>query len=109
MAASSEARNSARRMTDRLVGSIMRLVRCQRAFDRFSSRPVPGRWPMPSIRCRRVALALLPFLLAVAALAPPTDAAETPRSGGTLLAVIGADPPSLDPHQESTFATIQLV
>jgi peptide/nickel transport system substrate-binding protein len=26
-----------------------------------------------------------------------------------LLAVIGADPPSLDPHQESTFANIQLV
>jgi len=64
---------------------------------------------MPSIRCRRVALALLPFLLTLAALAPPTDAGETPRSGGTLLAVIGADPPSLDPHQESTFATIQLV
>src|SRR5262249_15288117 len=30
------------------------------------------------------------------------------RRGGVLLAVIGADPPSLDPHQESTFATIQL-
>jgi len=34
---------------------------------------------------------------------------ETPRRGGVLLAVIGADPPSLDPHQESTFANIQLV
>jgi peptide/nickel transport system substrate-binding protein len=64
---------------------------------------------MPSVRCRRFALALVPCLLAVAALAPPTDAAETPRYGGTLLAVIGADPPSLDPHQESTFATMQLV
>ncbi|HEY7434029.1 MAG TPA: ABC transporter substrate-binding protein [Methylomirabilota bacterium] len=37
------------------------------------------------------------------------EAAETPRRGGVLLAVIGADPPSLDPHQESTFANIQLV
>ena len=36
-------------------------------------------------------------------------AADTPRPGGVLLAVIGADPPSLDPHQESTFATLQLV
>jgi peptide/nickel transport system substrate-binding protein len=35
--------------------------------------------------------------------------AETPHRGGVLLAAIGADPPSLDPHQESTFATIQLV
>jgi peptide/nickel transport system substrate-binding protein len=37
------------------------------------------------------------------------QAPETPRRGGVLLAVIGADPPSLDPHQESTFANIQLV
>jgi peptide/nickel transport system substrate-binding protein len=36
-------------------------------------------------------------------------AAETPRKGGVLLAVIGADPPSLDAHQESTFANIELV
>src|SRR5438552_14162560 len=36
-------------------------------------------------------------------------AAETPRKGGVLLAAIGADPPSLDPHQENTFACIQLV
>jgi peptide/nickel transport system substrate-binding protein len=53
-------------------------------------------------------LAVLVALVAGAALAP-ADAAETPRRGGVLLAVIGADPPSLDPHQESTFATIQLV
>ncbi len=36
-------------------------------------------------------------------------AADSPRRGGVLLAVIGADPPSLDPHQESTFANIELV
>src|SRR5881296_1579208 len=39
----------------------------------------------------------------------PIAAAETPRRGGVLLAVIAAEPPSLDPHQESTFACIQLV
>src|SRR5438034_5674866 len=36
-------------------------------------------------------------------------AAETPRRGGVLLAVIGADAPGLDPHQEQTFATLQPV
>ena len=64
---------------------------------------------MPSIRSRRVALVLLPLLLAGAALALPIAAAETPRRGGVLLAVIGADPPSFDAHQENTFATMQLV
>ena len=64
---------------------------------------------MPSIRARRVALVLLAVLLTGAVLAPPTEAADTPRHGGVLLAVIGADPPSLDAHQENTFATMQLV
>ena len=55
-----------------------------------------------------VALALLTgALLAMAPTIAP--AADTPRRGGVLLAVIGADPPSLDPHQESTFANIELV
>jgi peptide/nickel transport system substrate-binding protein len=45
----------------------------------------------------------------VVATSATVQAAETPRRGGVLLAVIGADPPSLDPHQESTFANIQLV
>jgi peptide/nickel transport system substrate-binding protein len=56
------------------------------------------------------------FIVAVAALlasmivsTPVAAQAETPRRGGVLLAVIGADAPSLDPHQESTFATIQVV
>jgi len=55
-----------------------------------------------------VALALLAASVVVAT-GGPVQAAETPRRGGVLLAVIGADPPSLDPHQESTFANIQLV
>src|SRR3989442_1007307 len=37
------------------------------------------------------------------------QAADPPRRGGMLLAAIGADAPSLDPHQEQTFATIQPV
>jgi peptide/nickel transport system substrate-binding protein len=36
-------------------------------------------------------------------------AADAPRRGGVLPAVISAEPPSLDPHQEGTFACIQLV
>ena len=50
-------------------------------------------------------------LVALIGLATVTavEAADTPRHGGILLAVIGADPPSLDAHQESTFATLQLV
>jgi peptide/nickel transport system substrate-binding protein len=63
-------------------------------------------------RCYRgftvVALALLVACLTLA-MPGAAAAAETPRKGGVLLAVIGADPPSLDPHQENTFATIQLV
>src|SRR6058998_756749 len=51
--------------------------------------------------------------LAIGGLAVPLFAAaqstETPRRGGILLAAIGADAPSLDPHQEQTFATIQPV
>src|SRR4030095_15287811 len=43
--------------------------------------------------------------------APPAAAPgkEPPRGGGFLRAAIAADAPSLDPHQEQTFATIQLV
>src|SRR4029453_15564011 len=37
------------------------------------------------------------------------QASETPRRGGVLLAAIAADAPSLDPHQEQTFATMQMV
>src|SRR5437660_2343124 len=50
-------------------------------------------------------------LAVMVALAIPAavQAAETPRRGGILLAAIGADAPSLDPHQESTFATLQML
>jgi peptide/nickel transport system substrate-binding protein len=65
------------------------------------------------IRRHRTSLVfvMLAVLLASAVVAIPgaASAAETPRRGGVLLAAIGADPPSLDPHQENTFACIQLV
>jgi peptide/nickel transport system substrate-binding protein len=59
----------------------------------------------------RFILAVLALVVASAGvgMSAVTEAAETPRRGGVLLAVIGADPPSLDPHQEGTFANIQLV
>jgi peptide/nickel transport system substrate-binding protein len=61
-------------------------------------------------RPARVLVVLL-ALLACAVVWTPADAPgqDTPRRGGVLLAVIGADAPSLDPHQESTFANIQVV
>ena len=36
--------------------------------------------------------------------APSVLAVEQPRYGGTLRVALAADPPSLDMHQESTFA-----
>ena len=55
-----------------------------------------------------VALALL-ALSALAAIPAVVQSADAPRRGGILLAAIAAEPPSLDPHQEATFANIQLV
>src|SRR5712692_7803619 len=58
-----------------------------------------------------VTVAALAVLIGSLVVAVPAavQAAETPRRGGVLLAAIGADAPSLDPHQEQTFATIELV
>jgi peptide/nickel transport system substrate-binding protein len=58
-----------------------------------------------------LAVVLLAVLGAAAlpSISSAAQALDTPRRGGVLLAVIGADPPSLDPHQESTFANIELV
>jgi peptide/nickel transport system substrate-binding protein len=65
------------------------------------------------IRCHRTLVIVVAFLVLSGSMAVASQAmgqaAETPRRGGVLLAVIGADPPSLDPHQESTFANIELV
>jgi peptide/nickel transport system substrate-binding protein len=54
-------------------------------------------------------LVTLAVLAGVLVGGPTAQAADPPRRGGVLLAVIGADAPSLDPHQESTFATLQMV
>ena len=56
-------------------------------------------------------VASIALLLGYSAEATPAVAQskETPRRGGILLAAIGADAPSLDPHQEQTFATLQPV
>ncbi|MBI2563789.1 MAG: ABC transporter substrate-binding protein, partial [candidate division NC10 bacterium] len=62
-----------------------------------------------AIRRDRTLVTIVALALLVGSMAAAVEAAETPRRGGVLLAVLGADPPSLDPHQESTFATIQLV
>ena len=56
---------------------------------------------------------IIGLLLLVASIAlatrPVAHAAEgPPHRGGMLLAVIGADPLSLDPHEGSTFANIEL-
>src|SRR5437016_1658747 len=45
----------------------------------------------------------------VLAVPAAVQGAETPRRGGVLLAAIAADAPSLDPHQEQTFATMEMV
>ena len=55
-----------------------------------------------------VALAVVVGSVVVATPAA-VQGAETPRRGGVLLAAIAADAPSLAPHQEQTFATIELV
>src|SRR6266542_3990385 len=63
------------------------------------------------MQCYRARLTVL--LLLIGSLVGPApamaQATETPRRGGVLLAAIGADAPSLDPHQEQTFATLQPV
>src|SRR6266498_682828 len=58
---------------------------------------------------RHRALFTVLVLAVLGSLVVAVPAAETPRRGGILLAAIGADAPSLDPHQEQTFATLQPV
>jgi peptide/nickel transport system substrate-binding protein len=62
------------------------------------------------IRRDRTPLVIVLTVLVGVLMAPAAgEAQETPRRGGILLAAIGADAPSLDPHQEATFATLQPV
>ena len=53
------------------------------------------------------AAGLLALLITAGILATPVpiQAADTPRRGGILLAVVAAEPPSLDPHQKARSPT----
>src|SRR5215470_3274805 len=55
------------------------------------------------------ALLVVVFSIALVLAAAAARGADTPRRGGILLSAIAADAPSLDPHQEETFATLHLV
>src|SRR5687767_4096244 len=60
------------------------------------------------MRCFKIfLLCLVMVLLMGLGGAPPTLAQEQPRYGGILRVALAADPPSLDYHQESTFAVAQ--
>jgi len=61
------------------------------------------------MRRHRVLFTGLALVVLIGFLVVAVPAAETPRRGGVLIAAIAADAPSLDPHQEQTFATIELV
>src|SRR2546425_5171498 len=62
------------------------------------------------IRCHRTLITVVALAVLVA-LAPvgAVQAGAPPRRGGPVSAARRTAPPSLDPHQESTFATLQLV
>jgi peptide/nickel transport system substrate-binding protein len=83
------------------------------APDHGSAPHIRGRFDMTVQLQPRWILrtAVLALLVATVVMAVPAAvrATDTPRRGGILLAVIAAEPPSLDPHQEGTFANIQLV
>jgi peptide/nickel transport system substrate-binding protein len=55
---------------------------------------------------RAVAVAASALLIPLAVWAPAARAGETPRSGGEMVFVIPAEPPSYDGHREETFALI---
>src|SRR5439155_10545252 len=104
----SQRRGDPRRTARTRVGAL-----CIRAALDFGRRR-RDRGARRGIEIMRSHRTLVVFTAAVSiavlvALAPPARAAETPRRGGVLLAAIAADAPSLDPHQEETFATLHLV
>ena len=55
-----------------------------------------------------VSRSIIPSVALVVALGLPTTAAaqDKPRSGGELIFVVAAEPPSFDGHQEETFAML---
>src|SRR5260370_36148824 len=65
------------------------------------------------IRVRPLLVSFVVLALVLGSLAATmpgvATAADTPRRGGVLLALLGADPPRLDHHPESTLPNIELV
>src|SRR5262245_56421138 len=61
------------------------------------------------IRRHRALFLVLSLMVLIGGVIAAVEAQGTPRRGGILLAAIAADAPSLDPHQEQTFATLQPV
>src|SRR3989454_5316789 len=60
------------------------------------------------MRSFKVGVILLPVVMLMGLWAAPSAMAqEQPRRGGILRAALAADPPSLDAHQEQTFAVAQ--
>ena len=57
-------------------------------------------------RNRMISRPALTLLLLGSVLALPAMAQDTPRYGGELLFVVGAQPPSFDAHREATFAVM---
>src|SRR5262245_66341289 len=77
-----------------------------------AGRPTPSGSARIEIMKSHRTLVVFAAAVAIALLLTPTSpagAADTPRRGGILLGAIAADAPSLDPHQEETFATLHLV
>ena len=55
---------------------------------------------------QRVGIALALLTCVLLATAPSARAQDKPRSGGELIFVVAAEPPSFDAHQEETFAML---
>src|SRR5262249_35860832 len=107
------ARSSATRPVPRLTSAARGVIVAP--ARPFGPEPeAPGNSGSARIETMKSHRALVGFVAAVSiaaviASALLARAADTPRRGGILLAAIAADAPSLDPHQEETFATLHLV
>jgi peptide/nickel transport system substrate-binding protein len=58
------------------------------------------------LRARSVSLVTCLTLLVTLGVVAPTAAQDKPRSGGELIFVVAAEPPSFDAHREETFAML---
>ncbi|HXD98005.1 MAG TPA: ABC transporter substrate-binding protein, partial [Candidatus Acidoferrum sp.] len=58
------------------------------------------------LRTRSASIVTCLVLLVTLALATPAAAQDKPRSGGELIFIVAAEPPSFDAHREETFAML---